>query len=83
MLIPSSPLSFPTDSTFKYPDAESRRPAVPNHKDNPQMGTKTTRNFITTNAVNNIMSVPRKPPSKYVDSPKGTKHLVEVNNVVI
>lgn len=78
----SKEMKLPENSTFKYPDAESRRPAVPNHKDNPQMGTKTTRNFITTNAVNNIMSVPRKPPSKYVDSPKGTKHLVEESGMV-
>lgn len=42
------------------------------------MGTKTSRNFITTNAVNTIMSVPRKPQSKYVDTPKGAQHLVEV-----
>lgn len=71
-------LIFHVESVFKYGDEESRRPRVPHHKDRPQMATKTTRNFITTNAVTNIMSVPRKPASKYVDAPKGTQHLVEV-----
>lgn len=70
------------NSTFKYPDAASRRPAVPRHTDQPQMGAKTTKNFITTNAVTNIMSVPRQPPSKYVDAPGGTKHLVEESGLV-
>jgi hypothetical protein len=66
------------DSTFKYPDEATRRPAVPRHNEQPQMGAKSSQNFITTNAVTNIMSVPRQPPSKFVDAPQGTKHLVEV-----
>ena len=44
------------------------------------MGVKTERNFITTNAVSNIMSVPRNPPLKYVDTSKGAQHLVEVKH---
>lgn len=66
------------ESLFEYPDAASRRPPVPTHNERPQMGTKTTRNFITTNAVTNIMSVPRNPPLKYVDTSKGSQHLVAV-----
>ena len=59
---------------FKYPNSDSRRPAVPSHREQPQMGTKSTKNFITTNAVNNIMSVSRKPAPKYVDTAVGAKH---------
>ena len=66
------------ESTFQYPDMDTRKPPVPNHKEKPLMGTKTSRNFITTNAVNNILSVPRIPAPKYVDTPMGAKHTVEV-----
>lgn len=41
--------------------------------DMPIMGLKTTKNFITQNAVENIMSVPTKPAKNYVDSRGGDK----------
>ena len=66
------------EKLFKYPDSDSCKPAVPSHSDKPQMGSKTTKNFITTNAVNNIMSVPRKPAPKYVDTVMGTRCDMEV-----
>lgn len=43
------------------------------------MGSKSTRNFITTNAVSTIMSVPRKPLAKYVDTAGGATHDLEVS----
>ena len=70
---------FFTEKPFSYPDSDCRRPAVPTHIDQPQMGSKTSKNFITTNAVNNIMSVPRKPAPKYVDTAGGTRHDLEVS----
>lgn len=72
-----------TETNFQYPDTDRRRPPVPNHKDKPLMGTKTSRNFITTNAVTNILSVPRIPAPKYVDTPKGAKHTVEVRTTIL
>lgn len=41
------------------------------------MGLKTTKNFITTNAVQNITSVPRRPEKIYVDTKKGDKNYLE------
>ena len=41
------------------------------------MAEKTSKNFITTNAVSNILAVPTKPTPKYVDSPFGAAHNLE------
>lgn len=41
------------------------------------MGLKTSKNFITTNAVQNITSVPRQPQKVYVDTRGGHKNLLE------
>ncbi|CAH1237787.1 ENKUR [Branchiostoma lanceolatum] len=62
---------LPPKQEFHYPDEDSRRPAVPRKEEKPLMGLQTNKNFITTNAVENIMSVPKKPVAKYVDTPKG------------
>jgi hypothetical protein len=59
---------------FKYSDDDIRRAAVPNHTEKPLMGLRSTKNFITTNAVENIMSVPRKPEKKFVDTRVGATH---------
>lgn len=62
---------------FHYPDEERRRPQVPTTKDQPLMGLKTSKNFITNNAVQNITSVPRAAQKIYVDTRKGDKNLLE------
>lgn len=62
---------------FHYPDEERKRPNVPPKQDQPLMGLKTTKNFITTNAVQNITSVPKKPEKIYVDTKKGDKNYLE------
>jgi len=41
------------------------------------MGLKTTKNFITTNAVQNITSVPKRAEKIYVDTRKGDKNYLE------
>jgi len=64
---------LPEKSSFKYSDDERRKPNVPRKDDRPIMGLKTTKNFITQNAVENIMSVPKKPDRNYVDTKKGDK----------
>ncbi len=55
---------------------------MPGHTERPQMGAKSTRNFIATNAVNNILSVPRKPAPTYVDTEAGSKHQLEESGLV-
>ena len=53
---------------FEYPDASMKRPPVPKHDEIPLMGVKSNKNFITTNAVENIMSVPKKPAARFADT---------------
>lgn len=65
-----------TGGDFKY-DNSTRKPAVPGRDDKPIMGLKTNKNFITQNAVENIMSVPKKPEKNFVDSRKGDRHLLD------
>lgn len=73
---------LPEKKAFQYPDQSSRRPAVPPHTERPQMGAKSSKNFITTNAVTNVMSVPRKPAPKYVDTAGGSRHELEKSGLV-
>jgi len=58
---------------FEYPDNDRKRPPVPKQQDKPIMGLKTTKNFIKQNAVENIMSVPKKPEKNFVDTRGGDK----------
>jgi len=46
------------------------------------MGIKSTKNFITTNAVENIMSVPKKPAANFVDTKKGDTQPLEISGLV-
>ncbi|XP_074659062.1 enkurin-like [Tubulanus polymorphus] len=71
---------LPESSEFKYTD--SRKPPVPKPDDRPVMGLRTTKNFITTNAVENIMSVPKKPEMNYVDTKCGDKRPLEPSGLV-
>ena len=66
-----------SETDFHYPDEERKRPEVPQKQDQPLMGLKTTKNFITTNAVQNITRVPRIPEKIYVDTKKGDKNLLD------
>jgi len=59
---------------FTYPDAANNKPKVPNHAEKPLMGIKSNKNFITTNAVDNILSVPKKPAANFVDTKHGATH---------
>lgn len=64
---------LPAKNKFIYQDDERKRPLVPRRDDQPLMGMKTTKNFITLNAVENIMSVPTKPGKNMVDTKSGDK----------
>ena len=68
-------LIITSEGSFHYL-GDSRKPPVPRRDEYPIMGLKTTKNFITQNAVENIMSVPKKPEKKYVDTRKGDQHLL-------
>jgi hypothetical protein len=59
---------------FQYPDGDKRKPPVPKPDEKPVMGLRTNKNFITENAVQNIMSVPKKPEKAYIDTRNGDKH---------
>jgi len=62
---------LPKKEEFKYPDDSRKKPDVPKTNDTPLMGLKTTKNFITTNAVENITAVPKRPAKKFVDTKNG------------
>jgi len=62
---------------FKYPNEERRKPPVPKRDEQPILGLKTNKNFITQNAIENIMAVPKKPEKNYADTRKGDKHPLE------
>lgn len=59
---------------FQYPDSEQRKPPVPRPNDRPVMGLRSTKNFVTENAVDNIQSVARRPDKVFVDTRRGDKH---------
>ncbi|KAK6166622.1 hypothetical protein SNE40_023272 [Patella caerulea] len=65
---------LPNKSDFKYGDEDHKKPALPAREEKPLMGLKTTKNFITNNAVQNITSVPKRPEKKYVDTRNGDAH---------
>lgn len=71
---------LPTPKKFNYPDANNRKPDIP--KEPPLMGIQSKKNFITTNAVENIMSNAKKPVPKYVDTAKGKTNLLEPSGLV-
>lgn len=46
------------------------------------MGIQSNKNFIQTNAIENIMAVPRKPRPTYADTKKGDKQILENSGLV-
>ncbi|KAK2147147.1 hypothetical protein LSH36_568g03031 [Paralvinella palmiformis] len=68
---------LPEKMKFKYPNEERRKPPVPKRDEQPILGLKTNKNFITQNAIENIMAVPKKPEKNYADTRKGDKHPLE------
>ncbi|XP_026692710.2 enkurin-like [Ciona intestinalis] len=73
---------LPEKTVFEYSGEVSRRPPVPRHDDKPLLGIRTNKNFINTNAVENIMSVTKKPLPKYVDTRCGDNNLLEPSGLV-
>lgn len=52
----------------------TRKPAVPTRYEQNKIAAKTEKDFIRTNAIENITSVPRKPKSQYCDTNTGHKN---------
>merc|ERR1712188_95164 len=57
---------LPEPRKFDYKDTLERRPPVPTREDKPVMGLVTSKSFITCNAVENILAVPKKTDARQV-----------------
>ena len=73
---------LPEKTDFEYSDADKARPPVPKHDEKPLMGLKSNKDFVKTNAVENIMSVPKKPAANFVDTAKGSTHPLEPSELM-
>jgi hypothetical protein len=58
-------------------DLPQRKPGVPSVRDAPKMGARTEKNFIQTNALDVVMTVPKKPERNIVDDRFGDKYPVD------
>ncbi len=67
----------PNPNEEKAEKTNPKKPSVPRHNEQPLLGLKSTKNFVSQNAVDTIMTVPRKPEKNVVDSRKGTKFNLE------
>lgn len=73
---------LPEKTKFQFPDEETRKPGVPRQTEKPLMGLKSNKDFVQTNAVENIMSVPKKPAANFVDTPFGSTHPLEPSGLM-
>ena len=73
---------LPQKTNFMYSDGDKSKPAVPKHNEKPLMGIKSNKDFVKTNAVENIMSVPKRPAANYVDTAKGSTHPLEPSGLM-
>ncbi len=72
-----------SEKPFKYEDDELHsKPPIPARTDKPLMGLHSNKDFIKTNAVENIMTVPKKPQPVYAYTKKGDKQLLENSGLV-
>lgn len=73
---------LPPKQKFVYPDAARNRPKIPKNGDMPPLGYKTKKDFITSNAIENITSIPSNPHRIYVDTRIGDKNLLDPSGLV-
>ncbi|XP_066574297.1 enkurin isoform X2 [Amia ocellicauda] len=73
---------LPEKKPFTRKDDGRRKPQVPTKTDYPVMGIQTNTNFINSNAIENIMAVPKKPQHVYVDTRTGNKQPLETSGLV-
>jgi hypothetical protein len=58
-----------------------RKPAVPSIRDAPKMGARTEKNFVQTNALDVVMTVPKKPERNIVDDRFGDKFPIDTSGL--
>jgi len=73
---------LPPKQKFVYLDAARNRPKVPKNGDMPPLGYKTKKDFIKSNAMDNINSIPANPHRIYVDTRAGDKNLLDPSGLV-
>ncbi|KAK7118107.1 hypothetical protein R3I94_021823 [Phoxinus phoxinus] len=74
---------LPEKKPFKYEDDELHgKPPVPARTEKPLMGLYSNKNFIKTNAVENIMALPKKVQPVYADTKKGDKQPLENSGLI-
>ncbi|XP_030625889.1 enkurin [Chanos chanos] len=73
---------LPEKKSFTYGDEQQRKPKIPAKTENPLMGIHTRKNFIKTNAIENIMAMPRKPQPICADTRKGDKQPLDNSGLV-
>jgi len=54
-----------------------RKPPVPSIRDAPKMGARSEKNFVQTNALDVVMTVPKKPERNIVDDRFGDKFSID------
>ncbi|CAF1028830.1 unnamed protein product [Adineta ricciae] len=69
-------VSIPKD-TIKCKDCQPRKPPIPSIHDAPKMGVRTEKNFVQTNALDTVMTVPKKPQRNIVDARHGDKYPID------
>ncbi|CAF3794814.1 unnamed protein product [Adineta steineri] len=72
--------SIPKD-TISYKDRLPRKAPVPNIRDAPKMGARTEKNFVQTNALDVVMTVPKKPERNIVDARHGDKYPIDTSGL--
>jgi hypothetical protein len=58
-----------------------RKPPVPSIRDAPKMGARTEKNFVQTNALDVVMTVPKKPERNIVDDRFGDKYPIDTSGL--
>ncbi|XP_060759540.1 enkurin-like [Neoarius graeffei] len=73
---------LPQKKPFFYKDVQPRKPSIPAKTERPLTAVHTKRNFVRSNAMENIMAVPHKPQPAYIHTKHGDKELLENSGLV-
>jgi len=65
------------DTSKSNNNLPQRKPPVPSIRDAPKMGARTEKNFVQTNALDVVMTVPKKPERNIVDDRFGDKYPID------
>ncbi|TSU75987.1 Enkurin [Bagarius yarrelli] len=73
---------LPERKPFSYGDGQPKKPHLPSRTDQPPLGVHSQKDFVKTNAMETILSVPRKPEPAYAHTKHGDKELLENSGLV-